>query len=165
MIEDIVNEALKHVNREKKKYQINIDIKDDFLMADMDARLIIQVIINLVDNAIKYSPLGSIIDIVAYQKEEMIYMEVRDTGEGIPKEEKVKIFEKFYTLNNVLADSKKSIGLGLSLCKSIVEAHGGNIYVVDNYPKGSIFTFTLPATKITLNNGDPKLNLNFELKI
>ena len=67
------------------------------------------------------------------------------------------IFEKFYTLNNVLADSKKSIGLGLSLCKSIVEVHGGNIYVLDNYPKGSIFTFTLPATKINLNNGDPKL--------
>ncbi len=72
----------------------------------------------------------------------------------------VKIFEKFYTLNNVLADSKKSIGLGLSLCKSIVEVHGGNIYVLDNYPKGSIFTFTLPATKINLNNGDPKLKEN-----
>lgn len=152
MIEDIVNEALKHVNREKKKYRIKIDIKDDYLMADMDARLIIQVIINLVDNAIKYTPIGSMINIISYQKDEMIYIEVRDTGEGIPDIEKSKVFEKFYTLNNVLADSKKSIGLGLSLCKSIVEAHGGRIYVSDNKPKGSIFTFTLPATKINLDN-------------
>ena len=160
MIEDIVHEALKHVSREKKKYQINIDIKDDFLMADMDARLIIQVIINLVDNAIKYTPFGSTIDIISYRKDEKIYVAVCDTGDGIPNEEKTKIFEKFYTLNNVLADSKKSIGLGLSLCKSIVEAHGGKIYVSDNHPKGTIFTFTLPATKINLENGDYILNEN-----
>lgn len=153
MIEDIVNEALAHVNREKKNYQIKVDIKDDYLMADMDARLIIQVIINLVDNAIKYTPIGSIIKIVSYKKDEMVYIEVYDSGEGIPDNEKSKIFEKFYTLNNVLVDSKKSIGLGLSLCKSIVEAHGGNIYVTDNKPQGSIFIFTLPATKINLNNG------------
>ena len=111
MIEDIVNEALAHVNREKKKYQIKVDIQDDYLMADMDARLIIQVIINLVDNAIKYTPVGSIIDIVSYQREDMIVIEVRDNGEGIPDKEKNKIFEKFYTLNNKLVDSKKSIGL------------------------------------------------------
>ena len=116
MIEDIVNEALAHVNREKKKYQIKVDIQDDYLMADMDARLIIQVIINLVDNAIKYTPVGSIIDIVSYQREDMIVIEVRDNGEGIPDKEKNKIFEKFYTLNNKLVDSKKSIGLGLALC-------------------------------------------------
>lgn len=154
MIEDIVYEALKHVNREKKRYQINIDIQDDYLMADMDARLIIQVIINLIDNAIKYTPFGSTINIVSFQKDEMIYVEVCDTGDGIPDEEKSRIFEKFYTLNNVLADSKKSIGLGLSLCKSIVEAHGGKIYVTDNDPNGSIFTFTLPATKIHLLDGN-----------
>lgn len=59
---------------------------------------------------------------------------------------------KFYTLNNGLIDSKKSIGLGLALCKSIVDAHGGKIYVTNNKPNGSIFTFTLPATKINLND-------------
>ncbi len=158
MIEDIVNEALAHVNREKKKYQIKVDIKDDYLMADMDARLIIQVIINLVDNAIKYTPVGSTIDIVCYQKDQMVFIEVRDNGEGIPDGEKTKIFKKFYTLNNRIADSKKSVGLGLSLCKSIVEAHGGVVYVSDNIPKGAIFTFTLRATKIDLNTS------NYEIK-
>lgn len=157
MIEDIVNEALAHVNREKKKYQIKVDIQDDYLMADMDARLIIQVIINLVDNAIKYTPVGSIIDIVSYQREDMIVIEVRDNGEGIPDKEKNKIFEKFHTLNNKLVDSKKSIGLGLALCKSIIQAHQGTITVTDNKPKGTIFTFTLPATKIVLENKDYKI--------
>lgn len=156
MIEDIVNEALAHVNREKKNYQIKVDIKDDYLMADMDARLIIQVIINLVDNAIKYTPTGSIIKIIAYKKDDMIYIEVCDSGEGIPDSEKSNIFEKFYTLNNGLVDSKKSIGLGLSLCKSIVEAHEGTISVTDNKPQGSVFIFTLPATKINLDSGSYK---------
>lgn len=160
MIEDVVGEALTHVNREKKNYRIKVDIKDDYLMADMDARLIIQVIINLVDNAIKYTSIGSIIEIVSYKKNEMIFIEVRDNGDGIPDIDKLKIFEKFYTLNNVLVDSKKSIGLGLSLCKSIVEAHGGKIYVSDNKPKGAIFTFTLPATKIDLNNGNYQIDEN-----
>lgn len=158
MIEDIVNEALTHVNREKKNYHVEVDIKDDYLMADMDARLIIQVIINLVDNAIKYTPIGSTIKISSYKKDEMIYIEVCDNGVGIPDKDKYKIFEKFYTLNNVLVDSKKSIGLGLSLCKSIVEAHKGTIYVSDNKPKGSVFTFTLPATKINLDNEEYKMD-------
>ena len=64
---------------------------------------------------------------------------------------KNKIFEKFYTVNHSVVDSKKSMGLGLSLCKSIVEAHGGVISVKDNQPTGAIFTFSLPATKITIN--------------
>ena len=65
--------------------------------------------------------------------------------------DKNKIFEKFYTVNHSVVDSKKSMGLGLSLCKSIVEAHGGVISVKDNQPTGAIFTFSLPATKITIN--------------
>ena len=115
------------------------------------------VIANLIDNAIKYTPVGSIIDIVSYQREDMIVIEVRDNGEGIPDKEKNKIFEKFYTLNNKLVDSKKSIGLGLALCKSIIQAHQGTLTVTDNKPKGTIFTFTLPATKIVLENKDYKI--------
>ena len=78
-------------------------------------------------------------------------MEVRDTGEGIPKEEKVKIFEKFYTLNNVLADSKKSIGLGLSLCKSIVEAHGGSMLIKSVNESFKVTTFFV-SIPVNLNN-------------
>ena len=93
----------------------------------------------------------STISINAYQIEDYVYIEVCDNGSGIEDKDKDKIFEKFYTVNHSIVDSKKSMGLGLALCKSIVEAHGGVISVKDNHPTGAIFTFSLPATKITIN--------------
>ena len=69
---------------------------------------------------------------------------IADTGSGIPDEEKEKIFEKFYSGNHRIADNRRSIGLGLYLCRAIVEAHGGTIHVEDNRPSGAVFVFTLP---------------------
>lgn len=149
VIEDVIDESLSHVSKNKDNHKIKVNISDDFLMADMDARLIVQVLINLINNAIKYTEDDSIISINAYQIEDYVYIEVCDNGSGI--EDKDKIFEKFYTVNHSIVDSKKSMGLGLALCKSIVEAHGGVISVKDNHPTGAIFTFSLPATKITIN--------------
>lgn len=152
VIEDVIDESLSHVSRIKDNRKIKVSISDDFLMADMDARLIVQVLINLINNAIKYTEDDSTISINAYQIEDYVYIEVCDNGSGIEDKDKDKIFEKFYTVNHSIVDSKKSMGLGLALCKSIVEAHGGVISVKDNHPTGAIFTFSLPATKITINN-------------
>lgn len=151
VIEDVIDESLSHVSKNKDNHKIKVNISDDFLMADMDARLIVQVLINLINNAIKYTEDDSIISINAYQIEDYVYIEVCDNGSGIEDKDKDKIFEKFYTVNHSIVDSKKSMGLGLALCKSIVEAHGGVISVKDNHPTGAIFTFSLPATKITIN--------------
>lgn len=151
VIEDVIDESLSHVSRIKDNRKIKLNIADDFLMADMDARLIVQVLINLINNAIKYTEDESTISINAYQIKNNVYIEVCDNGSGIKDIDKNKIFEKFYTVNHSVVDSKKSMGLGLSLCKSIVEAHGGVISVKDNHPTGAIFTFSLPATKITIN--------------
>lgn len=151
VIEDVIDESLSHVSRIKDNRKIKVNISDDFLMADMDARLIVQVLINLINNAIKYTENDSTISINAYQIEDYVYIEVCDNGSGIEDKDKDKIFEKFYTVNHSIVDSKKSMGLGLALCKSIVEAHGGVISVKDNHPTGAIFTFSLPATKITIN--------------
>ena len=151
VIEDVIDESLSHVSRIKDNRKIKVNISDDFLMADMDARLIVQVLINLINNAIKYTEDESTISINAYQIKNNVYIEVCDNGSGIKDIDKNKIFEKFYTVNHSVVDSKKSMGLGLSLCKSIVEAHGGVISVKDNQPTGAIFTFSLPATKITIN--------------
>jgi two-component system sensor histidine kinase KdpD len=151
VIEDVIDESLSHVSRIKDNRKIKVNIADDFLMADMDARLIVQVLINLINNAIKYTEDESTISINAYQIKNNVYIEVCDNGSGIKDIDKNKIFEKFYTVNHSVVDSKKSMGLGLSLCKSIVEAHGGVISVKDNHPTGAIFTFSLPATKITIN--------------
>lgn len=78
----------------------------------------------------------------------MAEVQVADTGAGIPDDEKIKIFEKFYCGNHKIADHRRSLGLGLYLCKVIVEAHGGTICVTDNQPRGSIFSFTLPLEEV-----------------
>ena len=153
IIEDVIYEALDHVNRKKIEHRIDVEIDDEFLMGDMDVRLIVQVIINIVDNAIKYTPKGSNIMIRSYKKEGMIYIEISDDGPGIPNDKKEKIFEKFYSANNQIVDSKRSLGLGLALCKSIINAHGGTISVSDHKPHGALFCFTLPETKIHLEAG------------
>ena len=147
MVEEVIEEALKHVSRDKKNHNITVGIDDDYLMADMDVRLIIQVIINLVDNAIKYTFEGSSINIRAYQDANKVIIQVADNGKGIEDTDKKKIFQKFYSANNKIIDSKRSIGLGLYLCRIIVKAHGGEISVTDNIPSGSVFTMVLKASQ------------------
>jgi len=82
------------------------------------------------------------------EKEGMAEILIADTGNGIPDYEKSRIFEKFYCGTNKVADNRRSLGLGLFLCKAIVEAHGGTIYVTDNQPHGTVFGFTLPLEEI-----------------
>ena len=78
-------------------------------------------------------------------------VQISDNGPGIPDAEKSKIFEKFYRGGNRIADNRRSLGLGLYLCKAITEAHGGSITVADNSPTGAVFTVTLPKEEVLLN--------------
>ena len=80
-----------------------------------------------------------------------LVISVSDDGPGIPDENKKQIFDMFYTGSNRVVDSRRSLGLGLSLCKSIINAHGGSISVSDNVPHGTVFTFTLPAEEVQLH--------------
>ena len=118
------------------------------LMADMDARLMVQVVINIVNNAIKYTPEGSHITLSGRRSHHLIVVEIADDGPGIPDEAKEKLFDMFYTANNERGDGRRGLGLGLSLCKSIVTAHGGTIEAIDNHPQGAIFRFTLRASEV-----------------
>ena len=151
LMDEVIDEAMKHINRKGVKHNITVDCKDELLLARMDAKLIIQVIINLVDNAIKYTPVGSDIQITAENKEGFVSVSVTDDGNGIPDPMKPRVFEMFYTGDNKIADSRRSLGLGLALCKSIVNAHGGEITLTDNLPHGSIFTFTIPSGEVNIN--------------
>ena len=151
LIEEVIAEALRHINRKSKEHTIHVISPQDLLLALIDAKLIVQVIINLVDNAIKYTPVGSIIEIHLEKKDNWIVVSVSDNGPGIPDDQKSQIFEMFYTGANKIADSRRSLGLGLSLCKSIIMAHGGAISVTDNQPQGAVFTFTLPSEEVKLN--------------
>lgn len=149
LLGDIFAEALTHLDRNACKHHIRTELPDDMLMADMDARLMVQVIINIVNNAIKYTPEGSHITLSAHRSGRMVAVEIADDGPGVPDEAKEKLFDRFYTAGNERGDGRRGLGLGLSLCKSIVIAHGGTIEVLDNHPQGSVFRFTLRASEVT----------------
>ena len=152
LVEEVITEALRHINRKSAEHTIQVELKDDLLLAKMDARLIIQVLINLVDNAVKYTPQGSHITISADRGPgQTVEIRVADDGPGIPGGAKPKLFDMFYTAGNAWADSRRGLGLGLALCKSIVSAHGGAITVTDNVPHGTVFTFTLQAEEVKLH--------------
>ena len=85
------------------------------------------------------------------KKGKWVVVSVADNGSGIPDEQKPHVFDMFYSGANEIADSRRSLGLGLSLCKSIVSAHGGTISVSDYDPHGTVFTFTLPAEEVELH--------------
>lgn len=151
LIDEVVAEALRHINRKRVEYHFHVQSNDDYLLAQMDAKLIVQVLINILDNAMKYTPPGSDIEIGWKQEGKFIYISVADNGPGIPDQAKPHIFDMFYSASNQIADSRRSMGLGLALCKSIVNAHGGEIMVSDHKPHGSIFTFSVPAGEVELH--------------
>lgn len=151
LIVDAITEAIHHINRKSVEHHISVQNENDLLLAKMDAKLIVQVIINIVDNAIKYTPKGSNITIRTSKQRDKAVVSVADDGNGIPDEMKPKIFDMFYSGANKIADSRRSLGLGLSLCKSIINAHGGNITVCDNIPHGTVFTFTLPIGEVEIH--------------
>ena len=151
LVEEIVSEAMQHISRKRDEHIITVTHENDLLLAQCDAKLIVQTIINLVDNAIKYTSAGSHIWITTRQEYARVVFTVADDGPGISDQEKKQIFQMFYTGANTVADSRRSLGLGLSLCRSIVTAHGGEIFVFDNQPVGTIFTFTIPAGEVELH--------------
>ena len=151
LVDEVIQEALRHVNRLSKNHEITVHNEDDLLLAKMDARLIVQVLINLIDNAIKYTPKGSHIQIRTFKEDQWAVISVSDDGPGIADENKKQVFDMFYSGTHQIADSRRSLGLGLSLCKSIVNAHGGTIRVSDHLPHGTVFTFTLPAEEVKLH--------------
>lgn len=140
---DVITEALSHLGRKKEDYNVQTVIEDEALSAKMDGKLIAQVIFNLVDNAMKYAPPYTTITVRAKAVGEFIEISVEDEGNGIKDEDKKKIFDMFYTVNNSIADGRRGLGLGLALCKAVVNAHGGKIEIKDNKPKGTIFSFRL----------------------
>lgn len=151
LIDEVVAEALRHINRKSAEYRLNVRGGKEYLLAQIDAKLIVQVIINIVDNAIKYTPPGSEIDIGWKQEGNFIFISIADNGPGISDQAKPHIFDMFYSASNHIADSRRSMGLGLALCKSIVNAHGGEISVADNPPHGAVFTFSVPAGEVELH--------------
>ncbi len=151
LINDVIHEAVSHVGSQKSNHTIKFIEPENMYFSKFDARLIMQVIINIIDNALKYTPENSTIEISVKKQQQYIEISIADNGEGIPDDIKEKVFDMFYIGDNKFGDSRRSMGIGLALCKSIIAAHGGDITVSNNHPKGTIFTFTLPIEEVSIN--------------
>ena len=163
IVGDIVREAVSHTNRKGAAHDIRVDVPDELLMVKADARLIMQVIINLVNNAISYTPPGSRIEVSAHREKtetgHAVRIAVADNGSGVPDADKERIFGMFFTGSMAGSlkeggDAHRSMGLGLALCRSIVRVHGDDLTISDAEPHGSVFSFMLPeATMDGLGHG------------
>jgi len=128
---------------DSKELTVTKNIKKNLPQAIVDKDRITLVIENLISNSIKFTPVGGRIDVSASKEGDDILVEIHDTGEGIPEEDKEKIFEKYYQAK-MGSESTGGSGLGLVICKKIVEAFGGRIWVESQLGEGSTFKFTLP---------------------
>jgi two-component system sensor histidine kinase KdpD len=145
-IEDIIGSALRHLSEQVAGRHIDIKIPDDLPWVRGDCVLLGQVMINLIDNALKYSPPDSDIEIKVYAINDNLTVSVADHGIGIPEEDLMKVFDKFYRIQHDKINIPGT-GLGLSICKSIVEAHGGQIQAENRSGGGAIFSFSIPLAK------------------
>ncbi|MBO6061311.1 MAG: sensor histidine kinase, partial [Clostridia bacterium] len=152
VVDDVLEEAIRHIDRHGAEHDIRLALGGEPVLACMDARLIIQVIVNLVNNAVKHTPKGSRISVSVAADEKYAVVSVSDDGPGIPDEMKERVFEMFFTADNGLGDTRRSLGLGLPLCRSILEAHGSELQLRDNEPSGCVFSFKLPLSEMHLND-------------
>ena len=148
-LNDVVNEVLDtykfHLDKHNAVYRVNAGTSP--ILVNIDSESVKEAVINLVDNAIKYSGDKKEIEINMGIESETAYIEVTDNGVGISKEDQKKIFEKFYRVSSGLVHDTKGSGLGLSLVNYIMEAHNGNVEVQSKPGKGSSFKLIFPYNK------------------
>lgn len=143
VVEEIVAETVSRIKKRSKGHEIYVTIPDELIMISADGTLIEQVLVNLLDNAIKHTPEGSKVYVSVVREEAHVVFEVSDNGPGISEGDLPFIFNRFYTRENV--GIRRGIGLGLAICKSIVEAHGGEITAMNAPAGGSVFRFKIPV--------------------
>ncbi len=145
-IESIISnviDTLKHQTATKKQ-NLTMHIQPNLPTVMVDPFRITQVILNLVSNASNYTKEGGHISIKAVKRENSVEVSIADNGQGIPKEALPKLFTKFFRVSGVLEQGSKGTGLGLYICKSIINMHNGKIWATSDIDKGSTFTFALP---------------------
>lgn len=150
-VDEIVGAAISCMEDRLGNHPIDTQIPDDLPFVQVDATLIQQVLVNLIENAVKYSPEHSRISISAERNNGDVVVSVADQGPGIKPELKEKIFEKFYREQT---NNTSGAGLGLAICSGITEAHSSRIWVEDNSENGSTFKFTLPVAENHLDLQD-----------
>ena len=142
-LEEVVGSVLTRLKDRLKEHPVSVDLPEDLPWLSMDGSLIEQVLVNLVENAVKYTPAGTAIAISAYVEDGRVTVEVADEGPGLPTGTEERVFEKFYRAQE--EGSQGGVGLGLAICHAIVTAHGGSIWAENRAGGGASFKFSLPA--------------------
>ena len=145
-LSDLISDAIESFSERAKQHgvAVNGSAAADIDVANIDAQLIARVITNLVDNAIRHTPSGGSVSVIATRSKGGITVEVRDTGEGLKSEDLAHVFDQFYRGEKSRSRATGGAGLGLAIAKGIIEAHGGKIGV-ENLERGARFFFTIPA--------------------
>lgn len=159
-VEEIVAAAIARAEPLTRRHQVRVESEDEMPVVEVDSRAMAEVVLTLVDNAAKYSPAGTIILVAAGRDEDqMIQLAVENEGEGIPPALRERVFDKFFraTRDGDAGDSRrpKGAGVGLSVAKAIVEAHGGRIWIEDGSGQaGTRVVFTLPVGDVEAVPGE-----------
>jgi two-component system sensor histidine kinase KdpD len=141
-IQDVIGSALEELGSRLENRTVSVEVPDELPLVEMDFVLVERVLVNVIDNALKYSPADTAIEIRAHAAGAFIEVDVADRGLGIPPEDLKRIFDKFYRVQR--PDNVSGTGLGLSICKGIVQAHGGFIAAENRPEGGTIVTISLP---------------------
>jgi two-component system sensor histidine kinase KdpD len=141
--EEFVGSAIRRLDKKLKDRTVNVRMENGLALVHVDAVLLQQVLVNLLDNADKYTPKGRPIDILVEASPQDLLIAVADRGPGIPEDLRDRIFEKFFRVHAESAQS--GVGLGLAICRAIVEAHGGDIRAENRGGGGAVFRLRLPA--------------------
>ena len=145
--EEIITDAISHVRKHASNRKFIVKVPDEIILIHVDGILIRQVLINILNNAVSYSPEDTDIVVSLQREQEFACFEVTDSGSGIDPSEMPSIFERYHRSHSYSNTSKRGMGLGLSLCKSIIEAHNGSITIENNLPHGTKVRFMILAEK------------------
>ena len=151
-VQDLVGAALEQLGSRASARPVNMEIPAELPFVSVDFGLIVQTLVNVLDNALKYSPDDSPIDIRARQVGQEMQIEIADRGIGIPPQDLSHVFDKFYRIQR--PDNVTGTGLGLSICKGIIEAHGGRIAAENRPGGGTIIRLVLPVPEPDHSNGE-----------
>jgi two-component system sensor histidine kinase KdpD len=150
-VSEIVSNVLQRCAPVLSGHRAKVDLDEDTPMVKVDSRLLAEVMVNLVDNAAKYSPKDSEITIQAVIEGETLTVSVRDQGPGIPMNELSRVFDKFYRGTSGSVKGKDGTGMGLAISRGIIEEHGGRIWVESKAGAGATFFFRLPVETKTIS--------------